>query len=143
MVPPLVGTHWADPQQAPPPPGRHPLPPPADTQTPRQAPPGLAPPGQTHTPLGRHPPGRHPSPQQAPPGRHPPPPPIMVNQLAVRILLECILVLIQFSFDDFWGFILQNLVIFFLQILTRMGNLLNCTRAVHTCICALVLWATQ
>ena len=51
------------------------------------------PPGQVHplwagTPPGRHPPGRY------TPGRYPP---TMVNERAIRILLECILVIFCFE----------------------------------------------
>ena len=60
-------------------------------------PPGRYPPGQVHPP-GQAPPRQvHPTPGQAPPRPGTPPgqthpSPVMVNQRAVRILLECILV---------------------------------------------------
>ena len=76
-------------RQAPPPPGRHP--------PSRQAPPRQAPPQAGTPPPGRHPPSR----QALPPaGRHPPfqagTPPGIRSTLRpiVRILLECILVVI-------------------------------------------------
>ena len=75
-------TPWADTPLGRHPPGRHP---------PGRRPLGRHPPGQTppwpYASLGRHPPGRH------PPGRQTSPSQVQPLQRAVRILLECILVL--------------------------------------------------
>ena len=66
---------------------------PPGKETPWQgAPLARRPPWQGDPPLARRPPGKEPPPgKENPLARRPPP---MVNQWAVRILLECILVLI-------------------------------------------------
>ena len=80
--------------------GYHHHPPPPGADTPRSTPPGTRHPPWEQTLRSRHPPGsRNPSRSRHPPGAdtHPPPPPgsrlrDTVNELPVRILLECILV---------------------------------------------------